>query len=91
MLLCVTELLWLPLVFFFFLLSALNGCYGIPWVHFKGRQGDFYILVRLELDFSLTAQFSNLFTSDIIFLTGYQVMDMLGPSLWDVWNTLGQS
>ncbi|KAG7033670.1 Casein kinase 1-like protein HD16 [Cucurbita argyrosperma subsp. argyrosperma] len=43
--------------------SALNGCYGIPWVHYKGRQGDFYILV----------------------------MDMLGPSLWDVWNTLGQS
>ncbi|XP_076899817.1 casein kinase 1-like protein HD16 isoform X2 [Bidens hawaiensis] len=43
--------------------SSLNGCYGIPWVHYKGRQGDFYILV----------------------------MDMLGPSLWDVWNTLGQS
>ncbi|KAG7027492.1 Casein kinase 1-like protein HD16, partial [Cucurbita argyrosperma subsp. argyrosperma] len=43
--------------------STLNGCYGIPWVHYKGRQGDFYILV----------------------------MDMLGPSLWDVWNTLGQS
>ncbi|KAJ9559001.1 hypothetical protein OSB04_013615 [Centaurea solstitialis] len=43
--------------------STLNGCYGIPWVHYKGRQGDFYILV----------------------------MDMLGPSLWDVWNSLGQS
>ncbi|KAI7735410.1 hypothetical protein M8C21_033011, partial [Ambrosia artemisiifolia] len=43
--------------------SSLNGCYGIPWVHYKGRQGDFYILV----------------------------MDMLGPSLWDVWNSLGQS
>ncbi|KAJ8570510.1 hypothetical protein K7X08_037482 [Anisodus acutangulus] len=43
--------------------NTLNGCYGIPWVHFKGRQGDFYILV----------------------------MDMLGPSLWDVWNSLGQS
>ncbi|CAA2980601.1 casein kinase 1 HD16 [Olea europaea subsp. europaea] len=43
--------------------SNLNGCYGIPWVHYKGRQGDFYILV----------------------------MDMLGPSLWDVWNSLGQS
>ncbi|XP_042002808.1 casein kinase 1-like protein HD16 [Salvia splendens] len=43
--------------------NALNGCYGIPWVHYKGRQGDFYILV----------------------------MDMLGPSLWDVWNSLGQS
>ncbi|KAG8367995.1 hypothetical protein BUALT_Bualt16G0130600 [Buddleja alternifolia] len=43
--------------------NTLNGCYGIPWVHYKGRQGDFYILV----------------------------MDILGPSLWDVWNSLGQS
>ncbi|KAA3472768.1 Casein kinase I-like protein [Gossypium australe] len=43
--------------------NTLNGCYGIPGVHYKGRQGDFYILV----------------------------MDMLGPSLWDVWNSLGQS
>nr|XP_043612356.1 casein kinase 1-like protein HD16 [Erigeron canadensis] len=43
--------------------STLNGCYGIPSVHYKGRLGDFYILV----------------------------MDMLGPSLWDVWNNLGQS
>ncbi|KAI3751290.1 hypothetical protein L2E82_22343 [Cichorium intybus] len=41
----------------------LNGCYGIPWVHYKGRQGNFYILV----------------------------MGMLGPSLCDVWNSLGQS
>ncbi|MBA0783892.1 hypothetical protein Gotri_001536 [Gossypium trilobum] len=43
--------------------NSLSGCYGIPSVHYKGRQGDFYILV----------------------------MDMLGPSLWDVWNSLGQS
>ncbi|KAF8714186.1 hypothetical protein HU200_028199 [Digitaria exilis] len=43
--------------------SALNGCYGIPSVHYKGRQGDYYILV----------------------------MDMLGPSLWDVWNSMGQA
>ncbi|OIT04408.1 PREDICTED: casein kinase 1-like protein HD16 [Nicotiana attenuata] len=43
--------------------NTLNSCYGIPGVHYKGRQGDFYILV----------------------------MDMLGPSLWDVWNSLGQS
>ncbi|KAE9465969.1 hypothetical protein C3L33_02146, partial [Rhododendron williamsianum] len=43
--------------------NTLNGCYGIPSVHYKGRQGDFYVLV----------------------------MDMLGPSLWDVWNSLGQS
>ncbi|KAG6429064.1 hypothetical protein SASPL_107103 [Salvia splendens] len=43
--------------------NSLNGCYGVPLVHYKGRQGDFYILV----------------------------MDILGPSLWDVWNSLGQS
>ncbi|XP_043691245.1 casein kinase 1-like protein HD16 [Telopea speciosissima] len=43
--------------------NTLNGCYGIPGVHYKGRQGDYYILV----------------------------MDMLGPSLWDVWNSVGQS
>ncbi|KAJ4886224.1 Protein kinase family protein [Raphanus sativus] len=43
--------------------NTLNSCYGIPAVHYKGRQGDFYILV----------------------------MDMLGPSLWDVWNSLAQS
>ncbi|KAJ8561294.1 hypothetical protein K7X08_027484 [Anisodus acutangulus] len=38
--------------------NALGGSHGIPRVHFKGRQGDYYIMV----------------------------MDMLGPSLWDVWN-----
>ncbi|XP_058074816.1 casein kinase 1-like protein HD16 [Magnolia sinica] len=42
--------------------SNLNGCYGIPLVHYKGCQGDYYILV----------------------------MDMLGPSLWDVWNNNNQ-
>ncbi|KAF7841910.1 casein kinase 1-like protein HD16 [Senna tora] len=42
---------------------TLNGCYGIPWVHYKGRQGDFNIMV----------------------------MYMLGPSLWDVWNSVGQA
>ncbi|KAI4376290.1 hypothetical protein MLD38_014072 [Melastoma candidum] len=38
--------------------SALGGSHGVPRVHYKGRQGDYYIMV----------------------------MDMLGPSLWDVWN-----
>ncbi|KAL6974384.1 Casein kinase 1-like protein hd16 [Sarracenia purpurea var. burkii] len=42
--------------------STLNGCYGIPFVHYKGRQGEYYILV----------------------------MDVLGPSLWDVWNSNNQ-
>ncbi|XP_051129637.1 casein kinase 1-like protein HD16 [Andrographis paniculata] len=43
--------------------SALGGSHGIPRVHYKGRQGDYYIMV----------------------------MDMLGPSLWDVWNTNSHS
>ncbi|XP_050231381.1 casein kinase 1-like protein HD16 [Mercurialis annua] len=43
--------------------SFLGGSHGIPRVHYKGRQGDFYIMV----------------------------MDMLGPSLWDFWNSKSQS
>ena len=42
--------------------SSLGGVHGIPKVHYKGRQADYYIMV----------------------------MDMLGPSLWDVWNQSGQ-
>ncbi|KAJ9546658.1 hypothetical protein OSB04_019201 [Centaurea solstitialis] len=38
--------------------NVLGGSHGVPRVHYKGRQGDYYIMV----------------------------MDMLGPSLWDVWN-----
>ncbi|CAO2816791.1 unnamed protein product [Amaranthus hypochondriacus] len=38
--------------------SALGGSHGVPRLHYKGRQADYYIMV----------------------------MDMLGPSLWDVWN-----
>ncbi|KAG8656422.1 casein kinase 1-like protein HD16 isoform X2 [Manihot esculenta] len=38
--------------------SFLGGSHGIPQVHYKGRQGDYYVMV----------------------------MDILGPSLWDVWN-----
>ncbi|KAJ0595703.1 putative non-specific serine/threonine protein kinase [Helianthus annuus] len=30
--------------------SSLNGCYWVPWVHYKGQQGDFYILVMTSLD-----------------------------------------
>ncbi|XP_044390878.1 casein kinase 1-like protein HD16 [Triticum aestivum] len=41
--------------------QALSGCNGIPSVHYKGCQGDYYILV----------------------------MDLLGPSLWDVWHSPG--
>lgn len=38
--------------------NVLGGSHGVPRVHYKGKQGDFYIMV----------------------------MDILGPSLWDVWN-----
>lgn len=38
--------------------NILGGNHGVPRVHYKGRQGDYYVMV----------------------------MDMLGPSLWDVWN-----
>ncbi|CAL9049742.1 casein kinase 1-like protein HD16 isoform X1 [Musa acuminata AAA Group] len=38
--------------------NTLGGIHGVPRVHYKGRQGDYYIMI----------------------------MDMLGPSLWDVWN-----
>ncbi|KAM7490475.1 hypothetical protein LguiA_033396 [Lonicera macranthoides] len=43
--------------------STLGGSHGVPRVHFKGRQGEYYIMV----------------------------MDMLGPSLWDVWNNNSQT
>ncbi|GFZ12971.1 protein kinase family protein [Actinidia rufa] len=43
--------------------NTLGGSHGVPKVHYKGKQGDYYIMV----------------------------MDMLGPSLWDVWNSSGQS
>ncbi|KAJ7571416.1 hypothetical protein O6H91_01G162500 [Diphasiastrum complanatum] len=42
--------------------TTLGGSHGVPRVHYKGRQGDYYVMV----------------------------MDMLGPSLWDVWNSSGQ-
>lgn len=43
--------------------AALGGSHGVPRVHYKGRQGDYYIMV----------------------------MDILGPSLWDAWNSSGQA
>lgn len=43
--------------------TILGGSHGVPKVHYKGRQGDYYVMV----------------------------MDMLGPSLWDVWNSSGQA
>jgi serine/threonine protein kinase len=43
--------------------NTLSGNHGVPRVHYKGKQGGFYIMV----------------------------MDMLGPSLWDVWNNNSHS
>ncbi|KAH9613297.1 hypothetical protein KSS87_016092, partial [Heliosperma pusillum] len=43
--------------------TTLGGSHGVPRVHYKGRQGDYYIMV----------------------------MDILGPSLWDVWNSNSHS
>ncbi|KAL8204692.1 hypothetical protein R6Q57_010315 [Mikania cordata] len=43
--------------------NTLGGIHGVPKVHYKGKQGDYYVMV----------------------------MDMLGSSLWDVWNSSGQS
>ncbi|KQJ85564.1 casein kinase 1-like protein HD16 [Brachypodium distachyon] len=43
--------------------AALGGTHGVPKVHYKGRKGDYYVMI----------------------------MDMLGPSLWDSWNSSGQS
>ncbi|KAL2939884.1 Casein kinase 1-like protein HD16 [Bienertia sinuspersici] len=42
--------------------TKLSGSHGIPRVHYKGSQGDYYVMV----------------------------MDMLGPSLWDVWKNKSQ-
>ncbi|KAF9597291.1 hypothetical protein IFM89_016432 [Coptis chinensis] len=41
---------------------VLGGIHGVPKVHYKGGQGDYYVMV----------------------------MDILGPSLWDTWNSSGQ-
>lgn len=43
--------------------NILGGIHGVPRVHYKGLQDDYYIMV----------------------------MDMLGPSLWDVWNNNNQT
>lgn len=40
---------WFKTLIFVVGLSTLNGCYGIPLVHYKGRQGDYYILVSMWL------------------------------------------
>ncbi|PPD82223.1 hypothetical protein GOBAR_DD20846 [Gossypium barbadense] len=51
--------------------GALGGSHGVPRVHYKGRQGDYYVMVLKMTE---------------ILQCFEQVMDILGPSLWDVWN-----
>jgi hypothetical protein len=75
-----------------FVFSALNGCYGVPWVHYKGRQGDYYVLVSYYMKIT---QFiwvcTVLHKTEELTVILFQVMDILGPSLWDVWNSYGQT
>ena len=75
-----------------FVFSSLGGVQGIPKVHFKGRQAEYYIMVRvLTLCMSLVLITCLDTSCDADFRHGYiQVMDILGPSLWDVWNCQGQ-
>lgn len=66
--------------------STLGGIHGVPRVHFKGRQGDYYVMViRCTHDLSGHVNFCLLHLMLNVSCV-LQVMDMLGPSLWDVWN-----
>lgn len=71
-------------------LSALGGSHGIPRVHYKGRQSDYYIMVydpQISCFFHIYYKYfsTSLLEVGTNFLI-FQVMDILGPSLWDVWN-----
>lgn len=84
--------------------SNLGRSHGVPRVHYKGRQGDYYIMVCYCFPFCCLIMFSSYcFVTCLwcilqlpfpccrmfFFFIGsqcLQVMDMLGPSLWDVWN-----
>lgn len=68
--------------------SALGGSHGVPKVYYKGRQGDYYVMVKSEHIFFL---FSKPYPRIQLQLFTFQVMDMLGPSLWDVWNARSQA
>lgn len=57
------ELIISFFLFKLILFSTLNGCYGIPWVHYKGRQGDFYILVSFILLLIIKMYFKTFYLS----------------------------
>lgn len=78
--------------FIFTVNSTLGGSHGVPRVHFKGRQGDYYVMVLDPYFLFSPFYFSPVRIIDgIYFYFWRQVMDMLGPSLWDIWNTSGQA
>lgn len=41
------------MLFFFFLFSTLGGSHGVPRVHYKGRAGDYYVMVCLSDSFAM--------------------------------------
>jgi hypothetical protein len=71
--------------------SSLNSVHGIPKVHYKGRQLDWYILASVLLPRQATMCSHMSSVPPPLFVALVQVMDMLGPSLWDLWNTQGQA
>lgn len=70
----------------FYLCSILGGNHGVPRVHYKGRQGDYYVMVFNDILQTYLSIFFSLVACLHCNLKIMQVMDMLGPSLWDVWN-----
>lgn len=44
---------WTCTLLFLFFPSALGGSYGVPRVHYKGRQGDYYVMVWFLLILSV--------------------------------------
>ena len=66
---------------------ALSDTFGIPKLHCKGAQDDFYIMVHFVME-PLTGLPSHQSHAQPLLL---QVMDLLGSSLWDIWNAEGQS
>ncbi len=84
----------------------LGEVYGLPKMHYKGKQGDFYIMVccllptlvdPCDLCHHFLCKHSthpcafNLGVPQecqpMSLLVMMQVMDLLGPSLWDAWNS----
>lgn len=75
---------------------SLGSVIGVPRIHYKGRQGDYYVMVRgwrascWEGGVRWCCLWSLGFSSASLPTRHHQVMDRLGPSLWDLWNSQGQ-